>query len=147
MKTLSEIKGAIVDALKAIKVANGYNTDLPDDHIFGFYSPAIVDDGQDATYPKAFVVPVQGDFEYQPSYQVHRTNSFAIFLFVKQQQTTDPVTLTEKFIADVERCLSERANLNGTVNGCEVIEYVLDSGVMAPLGAAIIRVRTLVTSF
>ncbi len=147
MKTVTEIKTAIIDSLKHIKIANGYATDLSDSRIFGFYSPEIADDELDASFPQAFVVPVTGEFEYAPGGQMHRTNHFAIFLFVKQQQTTDPVTLTEKFIGDVERCLSERAHLNGTVNGCEVIEYVMDSGVMAPRGAAILRVRTLVTQF
>lgn len=147
MKTVSEIREAIVTALKAIKVANGYHTDLPDAHIYGFYAPQIADDEADATFPKAFVVSVSGGYEYLPGRQSHRTDQFALLLFVKKQQTTEPVTMTENFIADVERCLSERANLNGTVNGCEVTEYALDSGVMAPIGAAIIRVRTLVTTF
>lgn len=147
MKTVSEIRDAIVAALKAIKIANGYKTDLPDAHVYGFYAPQIADDEADATFPKAFVVSVSGEYEYFPGRQSHRTNNFAIFLFVKKQQTTDPVKMTEEFIEDVERCLSERANLNGTVNGCEVTEYVMDSGVMAPIGAAIMRVRTLVTTF
>ncbi len=146
MSSYSEIKTGLMWVLQQISPANGFVNTVGSTHIRGLYDGPWIDDKNDSLYPKVMVVLDAGELQQLASYQQHRIIHFLIFVFVKKLQAgQEPVSMTESFIADIEKALFDHSSLNGTVNNARVVSFITDGGVLTPEGCAILKVETLST--
>jgi hypothetical protein len=143
MKTVSEVRTALVNTLKLIKVANGYTNNLPDDHINAYYDASIFDSGLDDAYPKCAVMLIRAADERLPGMGMTRNASYSIILVVKQiAATDDAVAMLDSYVADIEKVIREQESLMGAVSSATLEEFVVDGGVLRPEGCLIATVRT-----
>lgn len=135
------IMEAIATKLRQIKTANGYNTELPDDHVFVGYERTFVDQARTDSYPAAFITSMGKRNEYRPNGQIWCAWSFQITLLVIKVQTTDsPELMIAKLEDDAKRVLFSDIKLGGLVELLEYTESMLDSETCYPEGVAVLGV-------
>lgn len=143
MKTVSEVKAALVAAVKLIKTANGYSTNLADSHVYDKYDGNLLSSSTDSLFPKVCVFPVYGDTQNLPGLNETRILDFVIIALVKAvSRTSDSVVMTESLLSDFEKLFHEQHNLFGNVFDARIQEFTMDGGALSPEGCVILKVRT-----
>jgi hypothetical protein len=143
MKTSKEVRTALVDTLKVIKVANGYQNDLPDTHIHDTYTREIVDSEKDDLYPKVFVVMQRGVNTRLPSGNEQKILDFVIIFVGKKLATGDDIdAIVTAYLQDLEKAIFDNDTLGGAVQDVSVVEFATDGGVCSPEGVILLHVRT-----
>lgn|SRR3990167_8067544 len=142
MPQLTDIRTAIKTLLKTLKTANGYSTNLPDDHIYDVFDPDKVADKDDTTYPKAFLVSDDGTYQKMPANRIRRQNNYSLIVIVKTLATG--LAASEKIellIEDVEDLLLSDDTLGNLVQDISLTRFITDSGYAAPEGAAVFKIK------
>lgn len=149
MKTtrLAVVKRALLDCLAQINFANGFTTTVVPSNIHGKYDATLIDDNRDTTFPKLFVVVDSGENKPLPSSMVNRDISFLVFVYTKYINSSIPITeMTENLVDDIQVAVESDPSLGSVVNGAYVSGFISDGGILAPRGAAVVRVEVTLTS-
>jgi hypothetical protein len=141
MPTLSEIVTGLSDALKTVKTANGYQTDLPDANIYSSYTDTFKAAKADDKYPKACILLDEGDPAVGLSGSSEENVAFIVVFITKKLSKVDaePQEKLLKFIEDVRKLFKENNNLSGLVTEICLGTYTTDAGIAHPEGAVVIR--------
>ena len=143
MKTADEVRTALVNTLKQIKIVNGYANDLPDTHIHPAYSRLLADDTTDSLYPKVFVVMQRGVNTRMIALNEKKDLDFVIIFVGKEVAPTDNIdTIVTAYLKDLERVIFDNDTLLGAVQDVSVVEFATDGGVCAPEGVILMHVTT-----
>lgn len=141
--TLKQVREALANAVKNVKTANGYGTDLADDHVFNKYSREQLIGQPDSAYPMCFVVSDRGRSERLPQHSAWLSVDFVLIFVCKQVDgLPDPNDQAETFIDDIEKLLNSDDTLGNTVHEAVLTEWELDSGAIYPEGCALVYLTT-----
>ena len=121
MKTAKQVKQALADVFKTLKVANGYSNDLPDEHIRQRYDKTFLEDPDDDSFPKCVIYQTGGTNARRPGMQEDKELNFSVVLVVKAiKEEDDCVEMTESFQEDIENLIYRNCTLNGAVHDVSI---------------------------
>lgn len=140
--TITQVRQKIIEAMKTIKIANGYSMDIPDDKILSLYSTSFWDNTRDDAYPKCFLYLTDQEHRDRPSYVVDRVALFAIVFALKE---VNPLFSVQEQIEGLIEDFCKLTHKNKTLGGCatsvEVVELSTDGGVNHPEAVAVITLK------
>jgi hypothetical protein len=151
IRTITEVRNAVVTALQRIKVANGFTFDLPDANIIGNYDPKFEDRKEDANYPKAMLILDDGTNSDLPSRKKDKSLVFLLVLVDKAfLQSTDETTgidvydvpseqKAERMLDAIDQMLANNISLGNTVESCTIEGFTTDSGYTHPEATSVVR--------
>lgn len=143
MKTVTEVRTALISTLKTLKIANGYLNDLPDVKIYPRWIQTVADDQNDLAYPKCFVVTETGENSRLIGEQEQRGLNFNVIVIVKKVAPSDDAqTMIESFLTDMEKLIFRQSTLLGEIQDVEITHFAIDGGILEPEGALVMRLAT-----
>jgi hypothetical protein len=143
MKTIAEVRSKIVSMLGAIRRLQGYENDFQPSHIHKGWNKQLAESGEDKNFPKTFVITEKQTMQRGIGDDVIYTLDFLIIHIVKAiAKSDDVIALLESAENDFTKFIEDNDRLGNFVNNADLVELVVDDGVLKPEGVLIMRIRT-----
>lgn len=144
-KTYTEMRELLVAAFKTIKTANGYSTELPDDHFYSNYEAAKIRKGPAADYPKVFITFSDSKTVNATGRRKEKEATFFVTIVVLEQTgdgglSTPADEQIEAVADDVEKMCVAQYNLGGEAVSVSCDSVSMDSGFAHPEGIGIFEI-------
>lgn len=144
LQPIATVKAALITAIKSITTANGYANTIDPTHLKDRYDQAFLSNMKDDLYPKFCLFSHAGTQERLPGLERKADFEFNLIIITKQIGSTDTPgdEKAESLLADFMDLFYTNDTLGGVVQDVSITDFLLDGGVLAPEGAALVRLKT-----
>lgn len=119
MPTSRDIKTALATAVKSIKIAAGYLTDIPDANVFDGSTSYDHTQGDVSKYPRVFIYADGAEYEDQPNSHILKEEIFTVLINLAKKHSEINLaptltTLVDNIISDFEKMVDRNKQLGGS---------------------------------